>query len=136
MLERASKKQKLSQGGILQCCICSVEDGTYHASKTKTDISHVTTLTENWRVMAITVGNEFLLNKLAFGDVAANDMFYHSKCLKKLGNVYKQVMESKYVDNNAYECWIRAVAFDKVISFVFDTEGKNPGTIFHEDMYI
>ena len=91
MLERASKKRKLSQDnhkgtsgcfrrsinetlpkqrGVLQCCICSTEEtgdnlcaaGTYHAWKTKTDISHVTALTEKWRVMAMAVVNQFLFS--------------------------------------------------------------------------
>ena len=79
VLKRASKKQKLSQennkdssgcsrstnetllnqGGILQCCICSAEDT--NDNNLFASISHVTTPTEKCKVMAITVGNEFLL---------------------------------------------------------------------------
>ena len=67
-------------------------------------------------------------------------MFYHSKCLTKLGNDYKHVIKSTSIVNDSNERWIEAITFNKVISFVFDTENKTHGTIFRvkdlENMYI
>ena len=44
-------------------------------------MQHVESLTEQWREMASLLGNTEILSKL-YTDVRANELFYHSKCLK------------------------------------------------------
>ena len=85
--------------GSSHCCICGTEDveknrnlhaaGAYHASSKKTDTKHVIAFTKQMYDMALALGKEFLLNKLAVEDVACNELFYHSNCLEELENDYK-----------------------------------------------
>ena len=49
--------------------------GAYHAKKSKTNSEHVRVLTDKWREMALNVNNQILLNRLAFDDVASNELF-------------------------------------------------------------
>ena len=88
--------------------------------------------------MALALGNEFLLSKLAVGDVACNELFYHSNWLKKLENDYKRLLKTQLSSMN--DDWIKTFALNKVISYIYDTEQETPGTIFlvreMEKMYI
>ena len=72
------------------CCFCKCTDiqenlvaaGTLHATKTKTQINYVKTITANWREMAKVLEDENLLIQLSHGDVASNEMFYHKSNIK------------------------------------------------------
>ena len=70
-----SKKQKQFQK--LQAA------GEYHTSFQSPNVQHVASLTEQWREMASLLENTEILSKLQT-DVRANELFYHSKCLKTL----------------------------------------------------
>ena len=41
--------------------------------------------------MATIVDNQYLLSKLAIGDVASNELYYHSGCLKSLNPNYLRI---------------------------------------------
>ena len=88
--------------------------------------------------MALALGNEFLLNKQAVGDVICNGLFYHSNCLKKLEKDYKRLLKTQLSSMN--DDWIKTFAPNKVISYIYDAEQETPGTIFlvreMEKMYI
>ena len=88
--------------------------------------------------MSLALDNEFLLNKLAVGDVVCNELFYHSNCLKKLENDYKRLLKTQLSSMNVD--WTKTFALNKVISYICDTEQETPVTIFlvreMEKMYI
>ena len=55
--------------------------GEYHTSFQSPNVQQAESLTEQWREMASLLGNTEILSKL-HTDVRANELFYHSKCLK------------------------------------------------------
>ena len=71
--------------------------GILHTKKSQANSKHIRNFTDKLRDMACVVNNTFLLNKLAFTDIRANE-FYHANCLKRLENEY--ISESKFVDEN------------------------------------
>ena len=73
-------------------------------------IQHVT---KQMYGMALALSNEFLLNKLAVGDVACNELFYHNNCLKKLETDYKRLLKTELSSMN--DDWIKTFAVNKVI---------------------
>ena len=66
-------------------CFCKCVDkqknlvaaATLYATKTKTQIDHVKSMTANWIEKAKVLQDENLLVQLSQGDVASNEMFYH-----------------------------------------------------------
>ena len=142
---RSSSGISSLQIGNLQCCICGGEDsnsnlhaaGAFHAKKTKTDSLHALSLTQKWKDMALAVDNQFLINKIAFGDVASNELYYHASCLKSLSYQYNQI--KKTTSDNS-DSWTKAIAFNKVATYLYKTNENSPGTIFKvkdlEKMYI
>ena len=76
------------------CIICGEHDatenlhsaGAFHASKSKLNTEHVMKLTNNWRDIAVYIGDNALVNRLMIGDLGANSSFYHKCCSTNLYN--------------------------------------------------
>ena len=132
------------------CCICLKIDrvesltaaGTYHASTQKTDSLHVQNLTQKWKIMAAATNNNKLLQKLAFGDVTSNELFYHQNCYTTFKNEYRGKLRE--VDRQSVQekndNWKKASVMSKIISHIYETEAESPGFVFDaktlETMYI
>ena len=90
-----SGRASLSADSI--CIICGKPDdvcnlhaaGALHATKSKSDVDHVTKLTNQWRTMAIFLGDDALRSRLMIGDLGANSSFYHKRCSTKFYNDYR-----------------------------------------------
>ena len=86
-------------------------------------------VTENWKSIALKVGNEALLNHLSTGDASSNELYYHAKCLKSL---WKQCFKIDK-ENNSYDVemkWRRVQAYESSVSFVLEQEAIEPGSTF------
>ena len=76
------------------CIICSEDDaienvhaaGSFHASKLKLSSKHVMKLKNNWRDIAVCIGDKALVSRLIIGDLGANSSFYHKRCSTNLYN--------------------------------------------------
>ena len=75
--------------GKLVCCFCSKTDtesnltaGTFHATKNKVDINHVSNLTEKWKTMAAKLDYSELLSKLLSGYIVSNELYYHKSTIE------------------------------------------------------
>ena len=87
------------------CIICGEHDaienvhaaGAFHASKLKLNSEHVMKLTNNWRDIAVYIGDNALVNRLMIGDLGANSSFYDKCCSTNLYNRFtrKQKEECK-----------------------------------------
>ena len=123
--------------GSSQCCICSkIDDGSnlhaagmFHAKKKKPDNEHIRKFTEKLREMARAVNNTFLINKLQFRDVKSEEVYYHGDCLKRLEWNSKSVTMSKA--DNTSEQWIKALAFDRVVTYIYECHREERGVIFN-----
>ena len=62
--------------------------GAFHATKSKLNVEHVTKLTNQWRNMAVYIGDDALKSRLMMGDLGANSSFYHKRCSTNLFNKY------------------------------------------------
>ena len=88
---------------MCHCPFCSEFDniinmcaaGSYHANNKKVDAKHNEELTKRWREMALLVGNQKVLQMLAQGDLAANDIFYHEACYKAFVKEYNRVLKQR-----------------------------------------
>lgn len=78
------------------------------------------------------------MNKLAFTDVCANELFNHADCLKRLENEYTK--ESKVANEDNIIAWIKAFNFNIVKDHIYNHNAKSPCFIFNakhlEKMYI
>ena len=110
------------------CIICGEFDelsnllaaGAFHASKNKLNVDHVTKLTEQWREMAVLIGDNALASRLMIGDLGANSSFYHKRCSTKLYNrVAKKQSDNEIGGFDVNQ--IRAAAWDKVIAFMTES---------------
>ena len=54
-------------------------DGVFHASKSKLNSEHVMKLTNNWRDIAVYIGDNALVNRLMLGDLGVYSSFYHKR---------------------------------------------------------
>ena len=135
--------------GELLCCFCSKVDayenlvaaGTFHATGNKADSSHVQNISEKWKIMAVATNNNELLQKLTFGDVTSNELFYHQACYRTFKNQYRG--KQREIDRSTIEKnveWKKASAMSKIISYIYETEDEVPGSVFDatclEAMYI
>ena len=90
----SSRHASLSTDPI--CIICGKFDkidnlhaaGAFHATKSKLNVEHVTKLTNQWRNMAVYIGDDALKSRLMIGDLGANSSFYHKRCSTNLFNKY------------------------------------------------
>ena len=102
--------------------------GSFHATKRSVNAKHKD-VTENWKSIALKVGNEALLNHLSTGDASSNELYYHAKCLKSL---WKQCFKIDK-ENNSYDVemkWRRVQAYESSVSFVLEQEAIEPGSTF------
>ena len=75
------------------CIICGERDaienvhaGAFHAPKSKLNTENVMKLTNNWRDIAVYIGDNALANRLMIGDLGANSPFYQKRCSTNLNN--------------------------------------------------
>ena len=87
-------------------------------------MQHVASLTEQWREMASLLGNTEILSKL-HTDVRANEIFYHSKCLKTFQNHYETFL-NKNKGNNTDTAFKKAVSLKSAIALLKQKAYKNP----------
>ena len=71
--------------------------GAFHASKSKLNSEHVMKLTQNWRDIAVYIGDNTLVNRLMIAGLGANSSFYRKRCSTNLYNGFakKQKEECK-----------------------------------------
>ena len=147
-LQNKNKKAELEQSGVVLhspmasnsrafsssanpnpiCIICGEDDvienlhtaEAFHASKSKLNTEHVMKLTNNWRDIAVYIGDNALVNRLMIGDLGANSSFYHKRCSTNLHNRFtkKQKEECKGKIDTDHA---KAAAWDKVIAFMNET---------------
>ena len=82
--------------------------------------------------MALFLNDLSVLSKLSSGDVASNELFYHSKCYKTFANRYSAAKEaasrSEMFINNENEEFIKVT--DAAISFDISELGHTKGYYF------
>ena len=110
----------------LICIICGEHDamvhaaGAFHASKSKLNREHVMKLTNNWRDVAVYIGDNALVNRLMIGDLGANSSLYHKRCSANLYSRFtkkqKEEWKGKIDTDHA-----KAAAWDKVIAVMNET---------------
>ena len=88
------------------------------------NVQHVASLTEQWREMASLLENTEILSKLQT-DVRANELFYHSKCLKTLQYHYETFL-NKSKKNNTDTAFKKAVALESTIALLKQKAYENP----------
>ena len=82
------------------CIICGEHEVTenlhaakaFHVSKSKLNTEHVMKLTNNWRDIAVYIGDIALIIRLMIGGLRANSSFYHERCST---NLYNQFAKNK-----------------------------------------
>ena len=136
--------------GKLVCCFCSKTDtesnltaGTFHATKNKVDINHVSNLTEKWKTMAAKLDYSELLSKLLSGYIVSNELYYHKStignCYVEFCNEYKWASKTSDEDK-ANNKWLKALALNKIIYYVIETGRSNNVKPFKvkdlEEMYM
>ena len=97
--------------------------GEYHTSFQSPHMQHVSSLTEQWREMASLLGNTEILLKF-HTDVRANELFYHSKCLKTFQYHYEMFL-NKSKENNTDTAFKKAVALESTIALLKQKAYKN-----------
>ena len=118
------------------CAICNQTDspknldarGSLHATKRSVNAKHKE-VTENWKFIALKVGNKTLLNHLSTGDASSNESYYHAKCNKSLWNRCIKIDK----ENNSHDIemkWRRVQAYEGFVSFVLEQEAIEPGSTF------
>ena len=136
------------------CCFCKfinkqenlVTARTLYATKTKTQIDHVKSMTVNWIEMAKVLQDENLLIQIFHGGVASNKMYYHKSsikcCYQKYRKRYIKKLNEKDKDdeNTSVERWFKITSLNKVIHHIKQTENETTGRIFEvrqlENTYI
>ena len=76
------------------CIICGEHDaiknlhpaGTFHASKSKLNTERVMKVTNNWKDIAVYIGDKALVNRLMIDNLDANSSFYNKRCSTNLYN--------------------------------------------------
>ena len=63
------------------------------------------------------------------GDVASNELYYHSGWLKTLNSNYLRIKNNTSRPNDNTD-WVKALALNKVIEHIYDTNQNFPGIIF------
>ena len=142
---RSSSSRSSTDSSKPKCIICNEFDelnnlhaaGALHATKTKLKVEHVTKQTEQWRQMALTVGDNGLASRLSIGDLGANSSFYHKRCSTRLYNEFvKKDNERKQGGIDVQQ--VKAAAWDKVVAFMDEAEDDEDGFDMHDlqDMYL
>ena len=131
---------------MFQCCWCKEYDNenNLHAAgqkwaKKKPDPVHIQNITHKWKLMAVALCHEHVLQLLSMGDVSSNELFYHAACLNSYTKKYNNI---KNIDNNDDNnaAWIKELVLNKIILHINDLEVYSPGNLFIvgelESMYI
>ena len=147
ILDKRSAKENVSQPdrmttrssidtpnlGAPFCAICGKLDeeenlhaaGSLHATATNVDEAHAKALTDQWKSMAIKLGNDRLLGLVSSGDTASNELFYHGKCNLEMWNECNRIDAiSKSSDIN----WRKAQAFHSIVTYIIETMTEDSGT--------
>ena len=103
--------------------------GTYHATVKGPNLDHNNVLTERWRRMAVTVGNDSLLSLLSSGTLVSNEISYHHECYVRMRKKCDKMMAETVQSQNEQK-WIKAKSFEYVITYVIEEEQKQPGSAF------
>ena len=90
--------------------------GEHHTSFRSPNLQHVESLTEQWKEIASLLRNTEILSKL-HTEVRANELFYHSKCLKTLQYHYETFL-NKSKENNTDTDFKKAVALESTIALL------------------
>ena len=98
--------------------------GIPHTSFQSRNMQHVESSTEQWREMASLLGNTEIFSKL-HTNVRANELFYHSKCLKTFQDHYETFL-NKSKENNTDMVFKKAVALESTIALLKQKAFKNP----------
>ena len=115
--------------------------GTYHAIQTKTNVSHVDNLTKRWKSMAV-IEDDHLLRLLSTGDVAANEIYYHTQCLCNFHNKFNKAQKQTKPNftGQSESDQIKVSALNKVFSYMCNIEQEKPSKVFKvknlENMHI
>ena len=94
--------------------------GAFHASKWKLNTEHVIKLTNNWRDIAVYIGNNVLVSSLVIGDLGVNCSFYHKRCSANLFNRFTTKQKEECTGEIDID-HVKAAAWDKVIAFMKET---------------
>ena len=86
-------------------------------------------LTERWRRMTVTVGNDSLLSLLSSGTLVSNEIFYHHECYVRMRKKYDKMMAETVQSQNEQK-WIKAKSFEYVITYLIEEGQKQPGSAF------
>ena len=124
----------------LFCAIWSEDDFDYnlhaveylHATQTDINAVHNHELAIKWKKMAPKGENLSLLNLLAEGDFASNEIYYHRHCYNEMvRNCEKLETDVSIMD---VKCK-KAAIFDSIISHILDAEAEN-NSMFVEQFQI
>ena len=115
--------------------ICSEDDfdynlhgvGSLHATQTDINTDNNHELTTKWKNMAAKVGNSSLLNLLAQGDLASNEIYYHRRCYSDMVRYCEKLEKDESIMGVK---WKKAAIFDSIVSHNLDAEAENPGSTF------
>ena len=66
--------------------------GELHTTEKNANIPHVKKISEQWIKMALALNDNRLISKIN-GDVRANEIYYHSKCLKSFHYRYEKIVK-------------------------------------------
>lgn len=81
--------------------------------------------------MARVLPNKDLLQKLSFGDVTSNELYYHGKCSATFHNLYNSETNNARIDQRKKrKKWIKTNAFSKIANNIFKMERLNPDSSF------
>ena len=120
--------------------------GTLHAKKDKLDLQHNEKLSENWRKIAIFLGDDAFASRLMIGSLNSNTSFYHGNSRT---NLFNRVKKKKNEEVNIQDflqvfqgsgIGVKEGAWDKVLAFMNETpptEAVNGFEIHElENMYL
>ena len=114
------------------CAICGEVDkaenlhaaGAFHATASDVDPAHLKDLTNQWKSMAVKLGNDRLLSLLSSGDTASNQLLYHGSCNTSMWNECNKINAcTKSTDST----WKKAQAFNSVITHVIEKMTEDSG---------
>ena len=109
--------------GEKKCSWCGMEDddsnlhaaGAYHAQASSTNTQHVIDTTKKWKEIATATCNDRVLNLLAYGDVASNELYYHPKCFKSEQRKFSNIkLDENNLVRSMNESAVKSIALNKI----------------------
>ena len=113
--------------GESKCLFCHILDkpsnlcaaGTLHAQSDKIHTSHVSQFTETLWTKALKLNETQVLTAISTGDVTANEIYYHKKCLTWFDSKYSAAIKQETATpDNPSENFFEELNFWKIIHFV------------------